>query len=98
MPDHTALSQRHAFLAAIKDDPENDTSRLVFADWLDDHGEPERPQFIRLQCRAASLNANDAERVGLTAAGWTYGAATVSHGWGRCNPWQTAEGFRTADW
>ena len=41
MPDHTALSQRHAFLAAIKDDPENDTSRLVFADWLDDHGEPE---------------------------------------------------------
>src|SRR5262249_34181309 len=68
MSDHTALRQRHAFLEAIKDNPQDDTPRLVFADWLEDHEEPERAQFIRLQCRAASLDADDAERAGLAAA------------------------------
>ncbi len=68
MPDHTAPSQRQAFLEAIKDDSENDSPRLIFADWLEDHGESERAQFIRLQCRAASLDADDAERAGLAAA------------------------------
>jgi uncharacterized protein (TIGR02996 family) len=68
MADRAASGHRHAFLEVIKDDPENDTPRLVFADWLEEHGEPERAQFIRLQCRAASLDADDAERAGLAAA------------------------------
>src|SRR4051794_18367032 len=28
-----------AFLDAIKDDPDDDTPRLVLADWLDEHGD-----------------------------------------------------------
>jgi uncharacterized protein (TIGR02996 family) len=38
-----------AFLAAIRDNPEDDLPRLVCADWLDDHGQHDRAEFIRVQ-------------------------------------------------
>jgi uncharacterized protein (TIGR02996 family) len=38
------------FLAAIQANLDDDTPRLVFADWLDEHGQSERAEFIRLQC------------------------------------------------
>jgi uncharacterized protein (TIGR02996 family) len=41
------------FIAAIRDSPDDDSSRLVFADWLEDHGEPERAELIRVQCELA---------------------------------------------
>jgi uncharacterized protein (TIGR02996 family) len=44
-----------AFLQAIIDAPEDDTPRLVYADWLDEHGDPERAEFIRVQCELARL-------------------------------------------
>ena len=37
------------FLRAICADPEDDTVRLVYADWLDENGDPDRAAFIRLQ-------------------------------------------------
>jgi uncharacterized protein (TIGR02996 family) len=47
------MSERDAFLAAIRARPNDDLPRLVFADWLDDHGENARAEFIRLQCELA---------------------------------------------
>ena len=47
------MTEREAFLAAICAAPDEDLPRLVFADWLDEHGEPERAEFIRLQCELA---------------------------------------------
>jgi uncharacterized protein (TIGR02996 family) len=44
------MDERLAFLAAIKAAPADDVPRLVFADWLDEHDEPERAEFIRVQC------------------------------------------------
>jgi uncharacterized protein (TIGR02996 family) len=41
------------FLRAIQDDPEDDAVRLIFADWLDEHGQPDRAEFIRLQVQRA---------------------------------------------
>lgn len=38
-----------AFLAAIRDEPDSDVPRLVCADWLEDNGESDRAEFIRLQ-------------------------------------------------
>src|SRR5262245_19778622 len=38
-----------AFLAAIHEAPNDDAPRLVFADWLDENGHPERAEFIRVQ-------------------------------------------------
>lgn len=42
------------FLRAIRAAPDDDTTRLVFADWLDEHGEPNWAQWIRTQCLAPS--------------------------------------------
>lgn len=36
------------FLAAIAREPDDDTRRLGYADWLDEHNEPERAEYIRL--------------------------------------------------
>jgi uncharacterized protein (TIGR02996 family) len=38
-----------AFLQAILENLDDDTPRLVYADWLDEHGDPERADFIRVQ-------------------------------------------------
>ena len=39
-----------AFIADIAAHPEDMDRRLIFADWLEDHGDPERAEFIRVQC------------------------------------------------
>jgi uncharacterized protein (TIGR02996 family) len=49
--DEQAL-RRGIFLA-----PEDDLPRLVYADWLEEHGEEERARFIRLQCDLAEAKA-----------------------------------------
>ena len=36
------------FLRAICANPEDDVARLVYADWLDENGDPARAEFIRL--------------------------------------------------
>ncbi len=51
-------SDRDALLAAIRANPEEDTPRLMFADWLDEQGDAAsrtRAEFIRLQCEQARL-------------------------------------------
>lgn len=51
------MSTRAELLRTIIDDPESDTPRLVFADWLDEHGEPERAEFIRVQIELARIDS-----------------------------------------
>lgn len=46
-----------AFLHAVVADPVDDTPRLVAADWLDEHGQPDRAAFIRVQVELARLAA-----------------------------------------
>ncbi|MBY0228736.1 MAG: TIGR02996 domain-containing protein [Gemmataceae bacterium] len=48
------------FLADIRENPEDDTPRLVFADWLADHGEEERGEFIRAQVRGEEARLPEA--------------------------------------
>jgi uncharacterized protein (TIGR02996 family) len=47
------MTDADAFLAAIMANPSDDLPRLVFADWLDEHGDPARAEFIRLQIAVA---------------------------------------------
>lgn len=47
------MTERAAMLLAIQADPGDDTPRLAFADWLQENGEPERAEFIRVQCELA---------------------------------------------
>jgi uncharacterized protein (TIGR02996 family) len=48
-----ATGEQEALLRAVAAEPDDDTVRLVYADWLADHGQPERGEFIRLQCEHA---------------------------------------------
>ena len=49
------MNERDALLKAVCDHPDEDTPRLVFADWLHEHGEPDRAEFIRVQIEHAAL-------------------------------------------
>jgi uncharacterized protein (TIGR02996 family) len=43
------MTHDEAFLVDILEHPEDDTPRLVYADWLEDHGQEDRATFIRVQ-------------------------------------------------
>jgi uncharacterized protein (TIGR02996 family) len=58
-------NQRAAFLDAIRAKPGDDTLRLIFADWLEEHGESARANFIRLQCQAERTPAWTSRRLDL---------------------------------
>lgn len=45
------MTERDALLKAVCDHPDDDTPRLVFADWLQENGDETRAEFIRLQVR-----------------------------------------------
>jgi uncharacterized protein (TIGR02996 family) len=44
------MTEHNAFLRAIAASPDENAPRLVFADWLEEQGEPDRAEFIRTQC------------------------------------------------
>lgn len=50
------------FLAAILADPADDTPRLIYADWLEEHGDAAgraQAELIRVQCRIAHLESKE---------------------------------------
>jgi uncharacterized protein (TIGR02996 family) len=47
------MSIKQAFLADILEHPDDDAPRLVYADWLEENGDSQRAEFIRLQCELA---------------------------------------------
>lgn len=47
-----------AFLAAIRDAPRDDAVRLIYADWLAEHGQSAFAEVIRLQCEKPYLTMN----------------------------------------
>jgi uncharacterized protein (TIGR02996 family) len=48
-------AQDEAFVQAILEEPEDDTPRLIYADWLQDQGEEDRAEFIRGQIALARM-------------------------------------------
>ncbi len=55
-----------AFLADICQHPADDTPRLIYADWLEDHGDHDRANFIRQQIRTGEARDD-----------WNIGAALI---------------------
>jgi uncharacterized protein (TIGR02996 family) len=55
-----------AFLADIIANPDDDVLRLIYADYLDEHGQPDRASFIRVQIGLATLPLTDPRRPVLT--------------------------------
>jgi uncharacterized protein (TIGR02996 family) len=60
------MTDEEAFLDAILAEPDNDVPRLIFADWLEEHGD-QRSEFIRVQCQLARLREDDPRRPALEA-------------------------------
>src|SRR5207237_8177394 len=85
-----------AFLRTIAAAPDDDAPRLVYADWLEERGDP-RGTSVRAQCALAALpddaprrhDLEQAERQLLAAhaADWTRDLA------GRVSGWQFRRGF-----
>jgi uncharacterized protein (TIGR02996 family) len=56
------MTPEDAFMQAIRAEPDDDSVRLIYADWLQEQNEPhlvDRGEFIRLQCESASLAPDD---------------------------------------
>ncbi len=51
-------TEAEAFLQRIRAYPDDDAQRLIFADWLDEEGDP-RGRFIRVQLALAHLSEHD---------------------------------------
>lgn len=54
-----------ALLQGILANPDEDTYRLVYADWLEENGQSLRGEFIRVQCALARIAGDDPARFGL---------------------------------
>jgi uncharacterized protein (TIGR02996 family) len=44
------MSEEAPFLRAIREQPDDDAPRLIYADWLEERGDP-RGEYLRLWCR-----------------------------------------------
>lgn len=65
-----------ALLRTIRDHPDADLPRLVYADWLDDRGDEDRAEFIRLQIDRYRRSATDPAARGI---GWREYQILLAH-------------------
>jgi uncharacterized protein (TIGR02996 family) len=78
MPDETA------FWLAIAADPDDDRPRLVYADWLEEQGDP-RGEFVRVQIELARSDGADDRRTQLR---WREAALLAEHRADWLGPWR----------
>ncbi|HXG10133.1 MAG TPA: TIGR02996 domain-containing protein [Gemmataceae bacterium] len=55
------MTDEDIFLQAIRENPDDDGARLIYADWLEEQGDP-RGELIRVQCALARMPAGAAGR------------------------------------
>jgi uncharacterized protein (TIGR02996 family) len=56
------MTEQDALLQAVCDAPEEDPPRLVYADWLEEHADPDYASFIRLQIQIARTPSESRKR------------------------------------
>lgn len=79
------MSDEKALLAAIWEHPHEDTPRLMYADWLDEHDQAPRAELIRVQVELAGLSGDDPRYDALEAKDETLLAAWQK-GWWKAMP------------
>lgn len=74
------MSDEAGFLKAIAEQPTERSTRLVYADWLDEHNRSREADFLRLQIQVAELNAKLLELGEQLDAKWlaTVGSVAVN--------------------
>lgn len=93
------MSTEAALLAAIAADPDDDTARLVYADWLSENGQDGRAQYVRA---AVAFDLQTASKFG-PLVGWAQDLFLLSTGHPHSLPhldpakagwaWRYARGF-----
>jgi uncharacterized protein (TIGR02996 family) len=106
------VSDDPAFLAAILDAPDDDAPRLVYADRLEDMGQHERADFVRVGCELARMRRWSSEqflvlpesRAGryIEALRSRHAALLRAHGFGWCDglfgpAWKTDGRIKAVD-
>ncbi len=59
------MSTEAALLRTIRETPDDDTARLVYADLVEEEGDPARGEFIRVQVALANISETDPARRAL---------------------------------
>ncbi len=60
------MEHDEAFIQAIRAARFDDAPRLIYADWLEEHGQAERGEFIRIQCRLFGMPDTNPEKSALS--------------------------------
>jgi uncharacterized protein (TIGR02996 family) len=89
------MTDREALIAAVAAAPADDLPRLVFADWLEENGDPTQAAFIRGHVALARLPPRAANREKLAEE---LRAAAVRHAAGWVAPVCAAFGQPPPDW
>ena len=93
------VTEDELFLTAIRENPRDDTPRLVYADWLDEHDDP-RAEWLRIEVRLKQLVA-DGRLYGPLAArqGCLERDAEIDRGWLKVVRYQPSwSGGEIRDW
>ena len=77
--ERPAVVEEDRFIQAILADPDDASIRLVYADWLEERGDP-RGEFLRLEAALTGLPRED-ERWGRMAARLRELRATIDRDW-----------------
>jgi uncharacterized protein (TIGR02996 family) len=72
------VTEEEALLRAIDASPADQLPRLVYADWLDDRGDP-RAEFVRLACQQVAAARRLAELRAALPPGWVDRVEPLRH-------------------
>jgi uncharacterized protein (TIGR02996 family) len=86
MTPYQPTDDEAAFRAAICAAPADDMPRLVFADWLSEHGQGDRAEFIRAQIRLATIPAIREANAGPGGIEWIRSLVRQLHDTGPDHP------------
>lgn len=92
------MTEREAMVRAVCEQPGEDTVRLAFADWCDEHGEPERAEFVRVQVELARIGPKPRELFVADGAGARMeglGVALIPRGGGHYSASSLERGLST---
>src|SRR4051794_4260536 len=96
------MSATLGLMHAIHDHPDDDLPRLAFADWLEEHGDADRAEFVRIQIALARLLPHDPRRDPLTPRQLALIAPHKDRWFGTCRTawrwWECRRGFIEEVW
>jgi uncharacterized protein (TIGR02996 family) len=73
------MTPEDAFLEDIREHPDDDAPRLIFADWLEDNGESDRAEFIRARILRRGLAGSDSQQADQAEEAYRQRAKTLLH-------------------